>query len=315
MMTIRRYTATDKSRWDEFVANAKNATFLHFRDYMDYHADRFADCSLMAFNEKGRLTAVLPANIDGNTLYSHQGLTYGGWLTPVKHFNAVTMLDVFGAMMDFLKQSGIKTLVYKAVPYIYHRYPADEDLYALFRYGAQPLTVNLSSVVVRSNPLFGFDRRARRTCDLAKSNGVTVCQSDDMPAFWKILSDNLKAKYAATPVHSLEEITRLQSLFPDKIKLYLSVMEKETVAGALVFDMGEVVHVQYSSANEKGSLCGALGYLFATLVTETYGDRRFFDFGTSNEDNGRILNDNLIAMKSGYGARGVAFNIFKLDVK
>ena len=152
MIEIRRYSNTDKPIWDDFVKRSKNATFMHLRDYMDYHADRFADFSLMAFNHHGKLVAVMPANIVGSTLYSHQGLTYGGWLTPVKHFTAVTMLEVWDAMMSFLKENGIRTLVYKAIPYIYHRYPADEDLYALFRHGAQIAECNISTAVALTNP-------------------------------------------------------------------------------------------------------------------------------------------------------------------
>ena len=172
MIEIRRYSNTDKPIWDDFVKRSKNATFLHLRDYMDYHADRFADFSLMAFNHHGKLTAVLPANIVGSTLHSHQGLTYGGWLTPVKHFTAVTMLEVWDAMMSFLKENGIRTLVYKAIPYIYHRYPADEDLYALFRHGAQIAECNMSTAIIASDPNSAFDRRVRRTLRHAEEEGV-----------------------------------------------------------------------------------------------------------------------------------------------
>ena len=42
---------------------SKNGTFLFLRAYMDYHSDRFHDHSLMFHNEKGKLIAVLPANI------------------------------------------------------------------------------------------------------------------------------------------------------------------------------------------------------------------------------------------------------------
>jgi uncharacterized protein (DUF486 family) len=39
--------------------------------------DRFQDYSLLIF-EEDKLIAVLPANRVGETVYSHQGLTYGG---------------------------------------------------------------------------------------------------------------------------------------------------------------------------------------------------------------------------------------------
>lgn len=314
-MEIRKYSASDKRIWDEFVAKTKNATFLHFRNYMDYHADRFADCSLMAFNDKGKLVAVLPANRSGDTLHSHQGLTYGGWLTPTRHFNAATMMEVFDAMMNFLRQERISRLVYKAVPYIYHRYPADEDIYALFRNGAQILASNMSSVIVQGNTLARSDRRVRRTLELAEQKRVTVAPDNDMAAFWKILSDNLREKYNATPVHTLEEIKQLQALFPENIRLYMAHIEDEPVAGAVMFYTNDVAHVQYSSATPLGSECGALAFLFNKLIAEYCQHYRYFDFGTSNEDGGRYLNENLIRMKAGFGARGVAFNIYSIDVK
>ena len=149
MVEIRRYTTNDKQRWDEFVTLSKNATFLHYRDYMDYHSDRFNDHSLMAFNEKGKLIALLPANADGDTLYSHQGLTFSGWLTQVKHFNANNMLEIFDSMCDYLKSNGFHTLIYKAIPHIYHKYPAEEDLYALFPH-------KLKSRQFIQNPLGSF---------------------------------------------------------------------------------------------------------------------------------------------------------------
>jgi hypothetical protein len=76
-MEILRYSPEHASDWDAFVDNSRNGTFLFRRGYMDYHADRFADHSLMAVSS-GKLMAVLPANEAEGTLWSHQGLTYGG---------------------------------------------------------------------------------------------------------------------------------------------------------------------------------------------------------------------------------------------
>lgn len=314
MIKIRRYTPADKPKWDAFVTSSKNATFLHFRDYMDYHADRFTDFSLMAYEKEEHLIAILPANISGSALYSHQGLTYGSWLTTVKHVNANTMLEIFEAMITFLRENGITRLIYKAIPHIFHKYPAEEDLYALFRFGARISAVNMSSVVELGKNQAPFDRRARRTVAKAKECGITLAPSSDYASFWKILSDNLMEKYGTNPVHSLKEIELLQSRFPSAIRLYMAYSAGTPVAGAVIFESDDTVHAQYSSANRTGNECGALGYLFSWLITETYRDRKYFDFGTSNEDEGRFLNKNLIEMKSGYGARGVAFSIYELDI-
>ncbi len=62
MISICRYTLNKQTEWDDFVKVSKNGTFLFLRAYMDYHSDRFQDHSLMFYNEKNKLIAVLPAN-------------------------------------------------------------------------------------------------------------------------------------------------------------------------------------------------------------------------------------------------------------
>ena len=71
-MQIIGYTPERKEEWDAFVRTSRNGTFLLLRDYMDYHADRFTDCSLMFYRE-GKLMALLPANLrkEEQTIYSH----------------------------------------------------------------------------------------------------------------------------------------------------------------------------------------------------------------------------------------------------
>ncbi|MDE7411963.1 MAG: GNAT family N-acetyltransferase, partial [Paramuribaculum sp.] len=81
--SINRYTPGDRELWNSLVTDSRQGTMLHKREYMDYHSDRFTDCSLIALR-RDKPVAILPANItDDGTLHSHQGLTYGGWLTPL----------------------------------------------------------------------------------------------------------------------------------------------------------------------------------------------------------------------------------------
>ena len=132
MFELKRYSPADAAEWNAFVAGSKNGTFLFDRSYMDYHADRFRDHSLMIYRE-GRLYALLPACIaaDG-TLWSHGGLTYGGVILSASA-SAADTVRLFAELNDSLRSEGIRRVVYKAVPWIYHRLPAEEDLYAIFR--------------------------------------------------------------------------------------------------------------------------------------------------------------------------------------
>ena len=77
---FRKYEDTKKMEWDEFNSEAKNGHFFFYRDYIEYHNDRFHDFSLIIYNDKGNIMALLPASIDGDTVISHGGLTFGGFV-------------------------------------------------------------------------------------------------------------------------------------------------------------------------------------------------------------------------------------------
>ena len=112
------------------MSQARNATFLFYRNYMDYHADRFEDFSLM-FYVDNHLHSILPANIKGDTLYSHQGLTYGGLVMNID-VTASDVVQLFRELNDWLRAAGISRVVYKPVPWVYHQHASEEDLYPLF---------------------------------------------------------------------------------------------------------------------------------------------------------------------------------------
>ena len=72
------YASERRRQWDDFVRAAKNGHFMFVRDYMDYHADRFPDASLMFYDESDRLIGLLPATARDGVVSSHAGLSFGG---------------------------------------------------------------------------------------------------------------------------------------------------------------------------------------------------------------------------------------------
>ena len=111
--TLRMYSPDMRRDWDAFVDASRNSTFLFRREYLEYHADRFADHSLLAF-KRGSLRALLPANITSDgTLHSHQGLTYGGWILPQAHFDCADMLLLFREWLACCRAEGIRKVDYK----------------------------------------------------------------------------------------------------------------------------------------------------------------------------------------------------------
>ena len=212
MFEIKRYAPTDKERWNSFVREAKNATFLLDRAYMDYHQDRFADASLLFYKE-GRLYALLPAHIANDTLYTHLGLTYGGLVMDYR-VTASDTLCLFEKLNTYLRTLHIKRVVYRPTPSIYHLTPAEEDLYALFKVcNAQLVARSISSVIDLTHPLKWSENRIRGVKQCLK-NGIEIKQCTDFAAFWQVLNDNLMNKYGAKPVHSLQEIELLHQRFP-----------------------------------------------------------------------------------------------------
>lgn len=311
-MEIRRYRREDKELWNSFVNKARNATFLFDRNYMDYHADRFDDNSFM-FYHKGKLKAVLPANVAGDTLYSHQGLTYGGLLLD-KKATVEDVLECFDSLNSWLRENGISKVVYKALPWIYQQYPSEEDLYALtWKCKAQLISRNIASTIVIDNKL-KFAESRKSGIRKALSLNIEVGESNDVDGFWHVLEDNLVNRYNAKPVHTASEMKLLMSRFPNNIKLYVAKMNGEIVGGTLIYVTPQVVHTQYISASVEGKKHGALDLLFDYIINKVYANCRYFDFGKSTEQGGAYLNEPLIFQKEGFGGRGVCYDWYQWEL-
>lgn len=311
--SIRRYEPENASLWDRLVAESRQGTMLHMRGYMDYHSDRFQDCSLIAL-KKGKPICLLPANIrTDETLNSHGGLTYGGWLTPISHFDGSDMLQLFEVWMEWCRKNGISQIIYKAVPHIYHRIPAEEDMYALFRFGASLETVNLSTAIdMRNNP--GFNTLQTRHLKKASISNPWIIETSNAAEFMPILQECLHNRHKAAPVHTENELQMLKDRFPDRIRLFLAGTATKPEAAVCIYDTNSVAHCQYIATSESGRENGTLTYLMHHLIHKVFSENRYFDFGTSNEDGGRILNPGLLHQKTGLGGRGIAYQIFKLKI-
>lgn len=319
MFEVIRYTSELKDKWNEFVERSKQGTFLLDRNYMDYHQDRFADYSLVVMH-KERIYAILPANKDGNTLWSHQGLTYGGLLTD-KHATTDGVCEVFRSINDYLRRNGFKKVVYKCIPTIYHKIPAQEDLYALINVcDADIIVRHIASTIVMDDKIKFIESR-KSGIRKAKRAGLKVGRSDDYEVFWTVLQNNLMDQYGAKPVHTLSEIELLKSRFPQQIQLYLTRNSEEVaVGGTLVFETPQVAHTQYISASHEGKANGALDILFDYIINDVYSDRKrypnikYFDFGKSSDGDGHDLNKSLIFQKEGFGGRGICYDWYSWNL-
>lgn len=315
MTSLKLYTPDLQNEWNTLVRESKNATFLFNRNFMDYHQTRFYDASLMFYDRKGHLVALLPANTDSqtNTVYSHSGLTYGGLLMS-KGIHASEVTEALDSACRHFAAEGFTTLYYKPIPYIYSRYPSQEDLYFLYRHEARLCARNLSQTIFIPDAI-KMDQLRRRCAAKSAKTGNTVCEEHDVTAFWHILDNNLRERHGVHPVHSIDELELLMERFEDRIKLYVVKNQSgEVIAGTVVFDMGQTVHTQYIAANAEGKATGAFDHLMTHLLTEVYADRQYLDFGISTEQGGLILNEGLTFQKESFGGRGVCYDTWELNL-
>lgn len=298
--------------WNAFVAQSKNGTFLFDRRFMDYHADRFQDHSVMFYDEDC-LLAVMPAHVDGDCLVTHGGLTYGG-LVMSPRIRAAKVCEIFRALNDNLRWDGFRRVVYKAVPWIYHQQPAEEDLYALTSICHARLTIRDISSVIFADRKMRFSGSRKDGIRKARKRGLEVRESTDYATFWQILNDNLTGKYGVRPVHTAAELELLHGRFLDQIKLYMVFDGESPLGGTILFLTPQVLHTQYISANALGKANGAIDLLFDYLINNVYKDYPYIDFGKSTVSDSANLNENLIFQKEGFGARAVCYDTYEYDL-
>jgi len=312
-MNIKIYNQNYKNIWNEFVRNSKNSHFFFQRDYMEYHSDRFEDFSLMIFDKTDKLISVLPANIKEDIVYSHQGLTFGGFLVNDKMKTEI-MLEIFEFLKIYLSSQNIKKIVYKCIPYIYHTKPSEEDKYALFRNDAKLIRRDVTSTIDLTEQV-RYSKGRKWSINKAKKESIKTFESDDYETFWELLISVLEYNHGTKPVHSLEEIQKLAKLLPKNIKLFLAKKNDKILSGALIYENKNIIHTQYLANSDEGREVGALDLLIDYLIKNIYKNKKYFDFGISNEDVGRYLNTGLIAQKEGFGARAVVQDFYELEIK
>ncbi|TAF67755.1 MAG: GNAT family N-acetyltransferase [Cytophagales bacterium] len=314
-MKIIKYQHYHQTIWDSFVRNdAKNATFLHERSFMEYHGHRFEDFSLL-FWKNQELLAVLPAHVVEDCLYSHQGLSFGGILWH-RYVRLQEVKEVYQALFTYLQEWSLEGFYFSPTPTIYHKAICEEDLYATYLFGAKVQACEVGMVIDLEQPFPMQDRRWR-AFDKAKKHSLSVEKSVQFEEFWtQILIPQLTEKYDRLPVHNIEEIRLLAQHFPLQIHLYTVKKEEELLAGVVVFEHQEVIHLQYIASNTVGRQVGALDFLLFHLWGNVYFHKRYLSFGISNTQHKQnALNEGLLEWKESWGARLLTHLHYGIDFR
>lgn len=318
-MTIIPYSEQHKELWDSTLRVSRFPALLLERGFMDYHADRFEDASLMACDEKGRVEVLVASCIrrDAKTIVSHGGLTYGG-LVPSVHAGVREIMETLDLACEYYRKVlEAERWILKPAPWAYWTMPAEEVLYAMTQRGAVLKTRALSNcAVLEAMPFSELRRRHIKKC---QQEGVKVNLHNDAPEslekFWNILTHNLSHRHGVAPVHTVEEMKLLMQRFHERIYLATAELNGEMLAGCVCFIASpQLVHVQYIAAADEGRNHNALDMLFAELAADISPKYKYLDFGISTLHDGTGLNEGLMFQKHGYGARGMCYDTYEISL-
>jgi Acetyltransferase (GNAT) domain len=311
------YRHQDAPEWDAFVAASFNGTFLHTRRYMSHHRDRFVDRSLLFRDSDGKLLGLLPAALDPSDhehVLSHPGLTYGG-LIRGQRLAGTAVIDALRVALAYFADIGLQRFTYKAVPHIYHRVLAGDDLFALSELGALRTACELSTAIpLADRPKPSANRR--RNVKRANAAGIEVVGgSAALGDYWQLLAAHLRERYGAKPVHSATELQELMDILPDQIRCVAALLEGDVVAGTVFYETDTVSHAQYIASNQRGRETCALDLVFARCIEDaTDRGASWLDLGTSTARPASHLNESLHRWKVSFGGGGVVYETYRLDL-
>ena len=325
------YSTSLRTVWNDVVAHASSATFLHFRDYMEYHLHRFDECSVVV-RFSGEPVAVFPAcREDEGRVVSYGGLTYGGLLW-IYGLHSDVVLEIMTAIAQYYAQNGMKALIYKSVPHIYRIHPDEIDLYWLWKQDSRLLHRQLSSALLLNhsdNAYLSYNTLRKRKVKQGFGSMLHFKEADkhdEWADFWQHLSQELWNNHQKKVVHSLEELLRLKQMFPERIRLFVALDQNPSdgdavCAGMVIFETDRVIHAQYIMVSDKGRSIAALDYLIDQVFTryrdwaKEKDETVWFDFGISSEGDGTPLNRSLLFQKEGFGARSVCYDTYETNLE
>ncbi|MEH7419160.1 peptidoglycan bridge formation glycyltransferase FemA/FemB family protein [Neobacillus drentensis] len=322
-MKIKTFTDDYESKWDSFVQNSKNGTFMQQRKFLNYHSKgKFHDCSLMIFDTQDRIVAVIPAALksenNSSIFCSHPGASHGGIIIN-QTFDTEKALSLIPLLIEHCKGMGVKAIEMKMVPRIYHSWPSDEIDFSLRYFGFSPEISELATALPLKNIEnyeLHMEKNAIRNRNKAINRGVIVKESNDLASYWKILESNLSKRHNTLPTHTYNEIIDLSKRFPEKIKLFSAFYEEKMIAGVLVFILNSsVLNCFYICHDEKFQHVRPLNLVFSTLIHWGVNEGfHFVDWGISTEKKGKAVNQGLFKFKEGFGGRGVLRETYKLTL-
>lgn len=313
MLEIVRYEEKYAERWDRFVAQSMNGTFLHTRNFLNYHpAGRFTDASVMVV-QGSNIVAVIPAcdtqDEGKRCFFSHKGSTFGGIVIDGAKYNIAVMEELFPLLEEYLRAEGYEKILLRQTGDIFSARRSELLDYYYFKSGFghyDELSFFIDCEKLPEDIAQAMTASKRRDYRTSLKNGLTLRQlgtDGEVAAFHHVLSKNLE-KFGARPIHTLEELLEFKhTRLPEQTDFYGVYLGEKLVAGSMLFYFGrQVLHTQYLAQDADYSHLFTMNFLDHEMITLAKEKGfRYFSFGISTEERGRVLNKSLAQFKEGFG--------------
>ncbi len=254
--------------------------------------------------------AIFPAEQEGNTVYSHRGLTYAGWIL-VKGLKEQEIGEIISETLAYYSDENLTQVEVRMVPDFFARGSQDYLHAGLLNLGAR----KIASVTHHCTPLpyKVSDRGKRWGKRQAERNGLEMTRSVDLRTFWgKILVPNLMDRHRVSPTHSLVEIEKLQQRCPSHIHFFAVMKNREMLGGAVVFETDTTAHLQYIAASSLGKSLRCLDMLVSWLIEAAFPDKAYFNMGVSHIPATGDINQGLVQWKESFGGKPVEAATYRL---
>lgn len=316
MFRIELYEKKYEQLWDDFVLNKSiNGTFLQSRNFLNYHPEgRFQDCSLLIFNQKNNLAAVVPACKDPNDtacFFSHKGSTYGGIVLDKKHYNGDTLLEIIESLEDYLRTAQFRSMYLKITPDILSVESPSLLEYLLYYKKYQQyseLNTYIDLEKYDEDILSNFNQAKRRNINNCIKENLKcrkIYSDNEIIIMHTIIKDNLR-KYGVEPVHTAEELIKLKNIYiPNNIDFFVSHIENNFNAAIVVFyfPKTKTIHTQYLCSKEEFAKLSPMSFMYYSMIVEAKKrNYKRISWGVSTEDFGHYLNQGLLKNKESYGS-------------
>lgn len=304
MLFLTPYEPSLQSAWDEFIEQSANGTFLHRRSFLEYHGDRFEDASVMVW-ESGILVSVFPAHRLGLDIFSHKGLTFGGFLIG-PNLPEDKQLLIINSILSFYQEKGFTSIAITPIPFFYSDFSKsyDSDLLSL---GFESIAEK--EIYVINFPFNSMDKAKRKGVRRAQRKKLVIKEGEVTQEFWMgMMLPLYNSKVGKPPVHSWEEIELLSKRHPGKIQMVSVHQEDELLAGLVIFKHPRVVKVQYSAVTENGKDSRAMDILMYYLMN--LPDIKFIDLGTVYDGLTGEKLKKLAHWKESFGAKVISLKTY-----